>query len=300
MSQDPFEEFEFRPLTEGLGFHKKSNPLADGHITHTASKSTTTTMLQKSNSVATSGVGAGGAAAAAGTGGLGSSRSSSSSSSTSTSTLLTQKQGFAGDLPSIERPGYARRPEKKLTTPIANLPAVTPLTPPPTPSVDDVLETLKAKRNLEFIEKNEPTPSAVWIDTAPDLSAITLDAMLILAGVLATLISALSVTKIDFLGWTASLSLTELIAIGYAYVVSITLIYTLVTRMLLGFTAGEWVSDQRIVDIEKRGLKGALGIIARNLLNALTLFVMLPIISSITGEDIAGQMTQTSLKKERL
>jgi len=236
MSQDPFEEFEFKPITEGLGFHKRKDPIQESGVT----KSTITQITSDANR------------------------------------------------PSIEMP-------------------ITHST------VDSLLDSMKAKRrplNFEEPQKTEnikplspkvtPPKSKSWEASLPDISAIILDAMLVLAGVLATLIVTILTTQADLIAWSREMGTIELVLSVYGLFASISFIYTTTCRTFLGFTAGEWVTDQVITTNSGRGFKTLFAIMGRSALNILTLFVTFPIISITMGQDLAGQLSGARLSKEKL
>lgn len=259
MSQDPFEEFEFRPITEGLGFHKKA---------------------------------------------------------VSSSEPLSVAEPPMTKLPTIEMPqtiksdsSTYKNPKTKLTL---NTPDITPTKAPTpnTPTVDDVLESIKNKRNrLNFDDSKKSLPTqfgsaakpSTWVPSLPDLSAIVLDAMLVLAGVLASLIAIILTTRADLVSWAGQMHSFELIGFAYGLFATITLLYTTVTRVFMGYTAGEWVTDQKIKHRSNKVGFGYLGsVIARSLVNIATAYVVLPIISNAVGSDLAGKLSGATLGKDKL
>lgn len=241
MSQDPFEEFEFRPITEGLGFHKKKDMTSEPDVLAPV-----------------------------------------------TSNKILSPKMRASDHPSIEMP-------------ITNS------------TVDSVLDSLKSKRKpLTFEEPKAldsaktpvtrvtPTKGKTWESSLPDLSAIILDAMLVLAGVLATLIVTILTTQADLIAWGKSIGTLELSLTLYGLFACISFIYTTVCRAFLGFTAGEWVTDQAITTQAGKGFKALSAIMARAFVNIFTLYVTLPMLSNAMGQDLAGQITGAQLSKEKL
>jgi hypothetical protein len=239
MSQDPFEEFEFKPITEGLGFHKRKDPIREQP-------------------------------------------------ETSASTTLKMSSTPELNRPSIEMP-------------------ITHST------VDSVLDSIKTKRKpLSFeepkvtgsvkqvVSKVTPTQSKSWEPSLPDISAMILDGMLVLAGVLATLILTILTTHADLIAWSRQMGTFELIFSLYGLFGAISFIYTTTCRTFLGFTAGEWVTDQVITTNSGRGFKTLFAIMGRSILNIVTLFITLPILSNAIGQDLAGQISGARLSKEKL
>lgn len=248
MSQDPFDEFEFKPITEGLGFHKKN---------------------QKTENPVT------------------------------LPPLLSN--------PAVEMPLTQKRPLNHIKKPTAS--AMTPVTTIDTQvQVDDVLESLKSKRQkLNFEEKtNPPKPPvtqklAIYAASTPDVSAIILDSMLVIAGVLASLISIILTLKVDLMAWGQSMPRWELALSSYLLVSTISLIYTLVTRLFMGHTAGEWVTDQVIQPRNGSfGFKFFTALVVRSTCQIGTGFITLPILSITFGKDLAGHLSGAYLNKEKL
>lgn len=250
MSQDPFDEFEFKPITEGLGFHKKTQ------------KSETPTPLP------------------------------SLLSSPSVEMPLTQKRIPAPSPVKSSTPNSMTAP-KHLETQV---------------QVDDVLESLKNKRQkLNFEEKiaqpkTNPAPKVItYLASLPDFSAIILDTMLVVAGVLASLISVILTLKVDLLAWGQAMPQWELALSGYLLFSTVTTIYTLVTRLFMGHTAGEWVTDQVIQPTQgQSSFKFFTALLVRNISQILTGFIILPILSITFGKDFAGHLSGARLNKEKL
>jgi len=244
VSQDPFDEFEFRPITEGLGFHKRKESIAEP-------------------------------------------------------ALPTKPQVTKIVVNSIKGREPATQARPTIEMPITNS------------TVDSVLDSLKTKRNALNFEESRTTeplkgifqkvaPTKAWEASLPDISAIILDSMLVLAGVLASLIVTILITQADLIAWGKQLSIVELTASLYALFASISFIYTTVCRTFLGFTAGEWVTDQAITTRSKTGFKFLGSMMARSALNIVTFYVTLPMLSNAMGQDLAGQLTGAQLSKEKL
>jgi hypothetical protein len=242
VSQDPFEEFEFRPITEGLGFHRRKEAVKELEPSHPQVTKTSGSTLHVTNTK-------------------------------------------DSNPPTIEMP-------------ITNS------------TVDSVLESLKAKRKpLTFEEpklkeqiKPSPkvTPTKSWEDSLPDISAIILDGMLVLAGVLASLIVTILTTQADLIAWSKYMGPLELSLSLYGLFAAVTFIYTTVCRSFLGFTAGEWVTDQVITTRSPGGFRFLSAVMTRALLNIATFYVTLPLLSNALGQDLAGQLSGARLSKEKL
>lgn len=257
MSQDPFEEFEFRPITEGLGFHKKSD----------------NNLLPKSEEL---------------------------------------NKSTPASPPLIELPATQKILKSPSLSPSVDFNS----------SVDDVLETLKAKRqklNFEETKQTQTVPSqpkvtlsekasqkvisktSNWVPSQPELSAIILDGMLIVAGVLACLIAFILTTRVDLLSEIKTLPTESVILLTYMSFSLVTFIYTLVCRLFMMQTAGEWVTDQKILPNHSQGSWSlASRLIFRSLLPLVTLFIFLPLVTKFLGYDLTGKISGASLYKEKL
>jgi hypothetical protein len=169
-------------------------------------------------------------------------------------------------------------------------------------TVDSVLDSLKAKRKpLTFEEpKVKVTPAKSWEASLPDLSAIVLDAMLVLAGVLATLIVTILTTQADLIAWGKNMSILELSLSLYGLFGVVSFVYTTICRTFLSFTAGEWVTDQVITTRSRGGFHFLRAVMARSILNIATFYVTLPMLSNAIGQDLAGQLSGAQLSKEKL
>ena len=202
---------------------------------------------------------------------------------------------------------------KTTTTTTAATTAVTATTPSPLPrpqsqQVDEVLESLKQQRQkLQFEEKRVPTStesipkSLKFKPSTPDLSALILDSMLTVAGVLGCLISVILTTRADLVTWAQSMPALELGAMTYGLFALVSFLYTFVSRVFMGYTAGEWVTDQKVVTQSPTlNFKGLMQLMGRSLTPILTGFVIIPTVSMAFGKDFAGQLSGACLVKEQL
>lgn len=265
INNDPFEEFEFKPINEGLGFHKKAK-------TQTA----TTTM----NTGMTNGMGA-----------------------TSTQMGTTT---FAAPLPRPEMRSEARTsmpPETRMPKPTArptmNVPTIEDdsIAKAQT-AVNQILRNLNQKRQLDFVGDNQKIKTNLKT-SKPFMLAASLDAMLIIAAFLLSMIAMLTITKIDlFMNLThAETSRFVFIATGGLFI-AITFIYMVVNRAFMGYTPGEWACDQRCgQDTDMDSAMYIPRIILRTLIVMGTGFITMPLISFLMNQDVAGKITGLNLYK---
>lgn len=274
---DQTDDFQFKPLTEGLGFHRKSDTqrkfAADPALTGMKPASPRklaeldTTLEEISMELSDMGYETG---------------------STSNSAAN------SGVTPTLPR----KRPE---------VPATPKVQTPANPTVDEILKTLHDKRKLEFGERTTPRTRisseampATYKATTVEFSAALLDLMLIMAANLLCLITLLVVTKVDLFG-----NLFNPDSQGYIYLslavmfAGISWIYLVVNRTFLGFTAGEWVFDQRLgkpEDLKKASY--SLKVAARSLIIIATGFVVFPLLSALLNRDILGRWMGLELVKK--
>ncbi len=250
------DDFEFKPLTEGLGFHKKSQ-----------------------DKVKTKGK-----------------NDSSFESEKQFPKSKIQYQAGDMDLsitPALPRKGFDSTAGLKRST-LTDSSSHSNLNSSSSSTVDDILKTLNEKRGLEMSEKsqlNQPVP-IVYKASQWDLSASLLDAMLVTAATLLCLIVLLVVTRVDLF---ANLYHPDSNKMVYWSLLSLiagtTWIYLVCNRVFLGQTPGEWVFDQRLGKPDQFGTTDyALKTAARSTLVLFTGLFFFPLISLFTNEDYLGKL----------
>lgn len=257
MSNDPFEEFEFRPLTEGLGFHKKSEPRQAGRSAAEPAR------FELNNGIPEA------------------------------PTQLKDSR-----LPEIEMP------QTQVRRPVADLPTKPGSKPTAgTETVDEILKTLQNKRKLEFQEQGskrlDQSTAPAFRTSFPDVSSLILDSMLVTAGTLACMIILLMVTRVDlFLLLNQVGENTVFLGLGLMFA-GVAWIYLALCRVFLGYTPGEWVFDQRV------GLPAQLGttvyagrVLLRATLVIATGMFLLPLLSMIVRQDLAGKISGAELLRK--
>lgn len=256
---DPFEEFEFKPLTDGLGFHKK--------------KSATPT---KENTKADA-----------------------------FSKNLLKDQGLELIEETSTDPLRPPLPRKNRSNPIPQAPgSLTEVGGDGSAAVDEILKTLQKNRRLDFENSKQKMAQTNTKEdfkkTTWSFSAAFLDGMLVVASSLLCMIILLVITKVDLIG-----NLTNPDAQGMIYLATLSLfagvsfIYLTLNRIYLGCTPGEWAFDQRIGKPEELNRATySLKVVARSLLVIATGFVVLPLLSILTGKDLAGSMSGANLYKK--
>lgn len=255
---DPFEEFEFKPITDGLGFHRKQPLLNDTTATQTTQSSAQTLFStplpnKKSNTPVNK--------FAVDTANFDSSFQSRS----------TAAQGQTHDIVDEILKNIETSKQK------ASL----------------QLEIPKNQVTKIITSKTEGT----YKTSGPLATAMFLDLMLVLASTLLFLVALLAITKIDLLlnirnpddQGTVYISLFLLFC-------SVGFIYYTIFRVFLGYTPGEWAYDQKIqIRGDKVDSFVLTKIVLRSVLILVTGGVTLPLISWVFNRDFLGEFLDLPL-----
>jgi len=272
---DQTDDFQFKPLTDGLGFHRKSetqkkfalesvdlSTLRPASPRKLAELDTTLELI--SQDLAERG-------------------------------YDTQNTSFTPTLPR-KAPAIPKEAAQPLQTKTSA-----------NPTVDEILKTLHDKRKLEFGERTTPrnristeVGPATFKNTTVEFSAALLDLMLITAANLLCLITLLVVTKVDLFANLFNPNSQNVIFVSLlAMFAAITWIYLVANRAFLGFTAGEWVFDQRLGTPEQlTETSYSLKVAARSLIVIATGFVLIPLVSTLVNRDILGRWMGLELVKK--
>lgn len=227
---DPFEEFEFRPINEGLGFHRK----------------------QKSQTIAATSIAS-----------------------------INPKNAFAAPLPRHDQN------QRNFNIPVIEDDSIARAQT----AVNEILKNLNQKRQIDFDHETE-RQSELLKKSKPFFFAAALDAMLITASFLLSMIVMLTITKIDlFVNLSHPESSKFIYWATLGLFLTITFIYMVVNRAFSGFTPGEWAFDQCCGQTEQMHTLSYIPRLAlRTILVMATGFVTLPLLSYLFNKDIAGQM----------
>lgn len=261
---DPFDEFEFKPLTEGLGFHKKKpTPQSESKATEEA---------------------------------LPNRESFSPNTLRSQGLELIEETNLDPLRPPLPRKGRANIPNAPEHTAEVNSDG--------SKAVDEILKTLQKNRRLDFepakqkisqANKKEELKKSTW-----SFSASILDTMLVVAASLLCMIVVLIATKADLVSNLSNPDAYGMIYISMiAVLAGVCFIYLVGNRVFVGCTPGEWAFDQRVGRPQELNTAAfTVGVIARSLLVIATGFVTLPLLSFLLNKDIAGNLTGARLYKK--
>jgi hypothetical protein len=270
---DIMDEFEFKPLTEGLGFHKKiqDSPTQsvignDGREKNR--KNFSTDEPQELSSLQLDAM----------LGTLGKNRIP----DISTPLPRTSHSGEKVDVTSASQ------------------------TELPTTTVDEILKTLQEKKRPSLAlntgkTRIDATPEPIKFNpTIWDFSAFTLDLMLILASNLLCLIILLITTRVDLFANLYNPDSAGMIYFSLAALfLGTTWIYLVVNRIFLGCTPGEWVFDQRLGFPQETGTASySLKIVLRTTIIILSGMIVFPLISLALHRDVLGRWLGIPMMKK--
>lgn len=267
-SNDPFDEFEFKPLTEGLGFHRNKETSRSSN-----SNSEITSKLEFRNP------------------------NLKFDTSTSMPNPIVSK-GLNSPLPRNQFNTEVQ--STKTSRPQINVPTIEDdsIAKAQT-AVNEILKNLNHKKQQEeSLAKNKK--KMVWKSATPSLLAGFLDSMLVTAGFLLMLIAMLTITQVDLISNLSSPGDNHIIWLATASLLAcVTLIYMVVFRTYMGFTPGEWAFDQRCGnEMQQASSSYILKITARTLLVMITGFLPLAAISAVLGTDFVGLVTGLQIQKQ--
>jgi hypothetical protein len=262
---DPFEEFEFKPLTDGLGFHKKKPTAAAA----TPIEETPASDPFAKNTLKTKG-------------------------------LELIEEPSTDPL----RPPLPRKGRTPLPSAPGNLTEVGGDGTPSTTAVDEILKTLQKNRRLDFdISKEKISQTKTQVEfkkSTWSFSAAILDTMLVVAASLLCMIVVLIATKADLIGNLTNPDGQGMIYLSLLSVLAgVCFIYLVGNRIFVGCTPGEWAFDQCVGKPEELNTTPyTVSVVLRSLLVIATGFITLPILSVLMNKDIAGNLTGARLYKK--
>jgi hypothetical protein len=302
-NMDPFDEFEFKPLTDGLGFHKKTVSLKEG-------LKSTGVLDDELQSVPTS----------------------------MPKSLLdeparpSKKHSFEDVLSALEKTPLARagaansseltfteplpRKEKKQAMEMDITPVQSPFPQPGAYKSPLKIPTYNEGKIGDFVGEEKPAPAETigtrrgaadspqrnLLPAAVSFSSAVLDGIIVFALSLVFLVALLMITKVDLNQVVKSLNqdLMTQISLGVLFV-AVMQMYAIISRSFFGRTLGEWTFDMQLGrDEEQNSETYPLKVALRSLITTVTGLVLLPLISSLTGEDLAGRLSGVRLFRQRV
>lgn len=289
---DPFEEFEIKPLSDGLGFHKKAVPLAEqikksglidakstkipgglGEETHNVSESTKRPQafddLLKALEAPVN-------------------KKPKALSAGSSDVLITEP------LPAPNSTSKKKAMEIEIPRPVT--PEFPNLNPKPTSQpLKKVVENVGIRRgaNDSPVRMLERAPASA--------AAAILDGVVIFALSLVFLVALMTITKVDIASLIFKVGLDVPTKIAFfALFVSVMMMYVVVIRSFFGRTLGEWTFDfQMGNDQQHESVIYPFQVLWRCIVTTLTGVVVLPILSMILKKDLLAPVSGLQLYRSR-
>lgn len=303
---DPLDDFEFKPLTEGLGFHKKTPKLQEQQTQSPSQQSnqmgkpvptvqSLEDLLKTLEKPMTSSSAASSATSSANSVQItqtlprpGSASAASAASGLSAASAMDTDIPFPSPMPSHKSPrgGY------DIPTPGSEV----QIQRPPSQTTVQRPIGLGPKRGAADSPIRKLEPATVSIQAA------ILDGIVVTAVTLLFLVSLILVTKIDILSvlLSAQTDLTTQFSVLLLFL-SVMQMYVVVARSFYGRTLGEWTFDYQLgQDYEHDKSIYPLQVVARSLLMLGTGLIILPVLSLILGRDLAGQLTGVQLFHQKV
>lgn len=277
-SMDPFEEFQFKPLTEGLGFHRKNQKenLKDRGLNSLDFEDEDPTKSAH------------------------------------------QFRARGLDLIDDEKPLDFKSPlsrQRKLASTedvalsptsaavdeiLKNLNHKRPREPLTKGQTSHQTQTQAKKTQAKIQSQGKFRTEQVGLEKCGvNLFAGFLDSMLVAAGTLLGFIVLLTVTQVDLLTQLTKPQDYEIYFASFAVFFGVSIVYFLATRIFLGCTPGEWAYDQQLGSkADQSEYSYAFLIIIRTCINLFTGIVLLPLISQIANRDFVGQLIGLELYRK--
>lgn len=288
---DPFDEFEFKPLTEGLGFHKKQKSLRESvqevRLEEKAKPSLPADLPEE----------------------MAPRRKMTFDdivSSLEKAPLEKSDVEFAAPLPR-----ESKKPNFELMDMEIEMPRPQPVRSPfPTPDsykkpyTSEVVKKTPSREEMASVGTRRgaaDSPQGRLVQSPGSLSAAILDVVVVMALGLIFTSALLGITGVELqtLVNSANTDLMTQISVGIL-LVAVMQIYFIISRAFFGRTLGEWTFDLQLGrDDEYKNENYPLRVIMRSVLVTLTGVIVLPVLSFLIRRDLAGMITGLNLYSYR-
>lgn len=295
---DPFDEFQFKPLTEGLGFNKKTKPLtemvksaglAEDHLQTLPSQPPEPEKI-RSKPIGFDDV-------------IKSLEKAPFKPSITDKTFLDVTE----PLPRARASEPVKAMEVEMPRPIQSpFPSPDVLRKPYTPTKP--IEPAKVPIERVTREKvgtrrgaaDSPRIMAL-VPTAVSFSAMALDTIMVVALNLIFLVMLVSVTKVDLGHMIRGAQTEALTRFSLIFLLlSIVQMYVIVSRAFFGRTLGEWTFDIQLgTEAEQKTAMYPVLVVFRAFVTLATGMIVLPIFSLAMDSDLAGEWTGIKLYKQQ-
>ncbi|MBX3021073.1 MAG: RDD family protein [Bdellovibrionales bacterium] len=283
-NMDPFDEFEFKPLTDGLGFHKKAVSLKEGLKSsgvledelQTVPASIPKSLLEDKPKASA------------------------------------KKHSFEDVLSALEKTPLNRPADLEFTETLPREAKKTPVQSPfprneaykaPLPGTPAVPEVKKVPKQVEQAAVGTrrgaaDSPVTRRLESATiSVPSAFLDFVIVLALSLVFLVALLMVTKVDINVVLRNLSRDQMtqIALGIMFL-AVMQMYVVIARSFFGATLGEWTFDLQVGEEKQQKAESyPLRVAFRSLLTTITGLIFLPLVSALLRRDIAGSLSGVKL-----
>lgn len=295
---DPFDEFEFKPLTEGLGFHKKQVDLQDGDNGKSESEANVEQLLRKFPE-------------------LSSSPDESSKVKASVVNTLPRKDLDAPSVKGVSYEALKSELDNKKKTQITPQKEVEFRKTPEISEVDTVKKTETRVLESKIGDKSilpEKIPQKViassnkielpvnqikFTAATPNFLASIFDAIVIFGFANIFMAALLLATGIDIYSILLAGQLDFMTQISIALLFfSVTEFYMVLSRSFFGYSLGEWAFDFQVgLEVDQNKVLYPLRLAWRCFVVALTGFILLPLVSKIFNKDVTGILSGVKLYK---
>ncbi|MEQ1877493.1 MAG: hypothetical protein ABL958_12680 [Bdellovibrionia bacterium] len=264
MEKDPFDEFEFKPLNEGIGFHKKTAQFKKA-LDVTQSMASVSLPLNKPLSDDRP-------------------RWTDAPQGAPRSTIIPNQTRAPQHQPSPQPQGSV--PSRiQPTMPSPNISSRGTMRPEIQTRVQEQARPA-ARSAHKYGDVNVFIPAIIF-DSIVVIGLTCLFAVAVLLIVEVDLLEIIQIARTDFM---TSLSLALLC-------LSVLELYLIIFRSFLGATLGEWAFDIQLgTAADQASAYYPLRVILRSFIVIATGFITLPILSLIVGRDLAGVLSGLSLK----
>lgn len=292
---DPFDEFEFKPLTEGLGFHKKQKSLKESVKEvelEDRVKPSLPSDIPFESAMASS---------------VGENQSKELKFEDIVNSLENSSLELSQPLPREKVTPSFQMTEMEIETPRPTEPVKSPF---PTPSdykkpyTSEVVKKTPRQEELASVGTRRgaaDSPQGNLKASPGSLSAAILDLVVVMAIGLIFTSALLSVTgvQLETLVNSANSELMTQISVGIL-LVAVMQIYFIIARAFFACTLGEWTFDLQLGrDEDYKNENYPLRVIMRSLLVTLTGVVVLPVLSFLVRRDLAGMITGLNLYQQK-
>lgn len=303
---DPFDEFEFKPLTEGLGFHKKQKSLResikDSQLDQGAKPMVPTSIPLNVDEESS----------------MSSSQKAKEQRNLTFEEIVTSLENspleatpnfsenknsaveFSSPLPREKKPDFKLMDVE-----------IEPSTRSPFPTQDTYKRPQKSeikktpsKGDLASVGTRRgaaDSPQGKLAVSPGSLSAAILDSVVVVALGLIFTTALLTVTGVQLQTLVNSVNNDLMTQVGVGVLlVAVMQIYFIISRAFFGRTLGEWTFDLQLGrDDEHRNENYPLRVILRSVLVTLTGVIALPLLSFLFRKDLAGMITGLNLYSQR-